>query len=278
MIGFVLFLLTAYAKSSTKGADREAEKAIKQISAVFETAAKDLIRRFEGGDPPGEEELRSALMEKMQPFLERIKAGAERSAASAKGAMAKHLQKNLGIEANENGLPSSRSAWLRATAWVKDNLPFLAAYVAKEVALIFALASLKGWGKKEVQAKLKEPFAVTEERAKTLAITSLAAAQNEAQEGAAALLPPGKRLYLFLGPEDRITRPFCDVCNGYAFTAAQRSGLDNGQGLSVKRFCGGYNCRHTWVVITRAYAEERGIPLATDSVIDRANIAARQRR
>ena len=51
-------------------------------------------------------------------------------------------------------------------------------------------------------------------------------------------------VYVYVGPRDGKNRPFCKTWVGKAVT--QPSGMDNGQGLDVADYCGGYNCRHSW--------------------------------
>lgn len=62
---------------------------------------------------------------------------------------------------------------------------------------------------------------------------------------------PGDR-YLYLGPSDARTRPFCRALVGQVRTRAEISALDNGQLPTVLLTGGGYNCRHTWHFIGSA--------------------------
>lgn len=52
----------------------------------------------------------------------------------------------------------------------------------------------------------------------------------------------------YLGPEDQITRPFCQqlIDAGRIFTKEEIATMDNGQGLDPYIYGGGYNCRHQW--------------------------------
>jgi len=70
--------------------------------------------------------------------------------------------------------------------------------------------------------------------------------------------------FIYVGPDDDVTRPFCDaVLHGEGggefgipkaeidgeelyYTSEDIGGMDNGQGLPVQQFGGGYNCRHGW--------------------------------
>lgn len=54
----------------------------------------------------------------------------------------------------------------------------------------------------------------------------------------------GIEFFLYTGPDDKITRPFCQEHVNKAYTLAELGDLDNGQGLPVPQYLGGYNCRH----------------------------------
>lgn len=61
-------------------------------------------------------------------------------------------------------------------------------------------------------------------------------------------LGPGRYLYAGPGP-DKVIRPFCSEHLGGEYTREQIAGMDNGQGLDVFIYNGGYNCRHQWLFI-----------------------------
>lgn len=50
--------------------------------------------------------------------------------------------------------------------------------------------------------------------------------------------------YVYVGPKDGKNRPFCKIWVGKAVNVP--SEMNNGQGLDVADYCGGYNCRHSW--------------------------------
>lgn len=54
----------------------------------------------------------------------------------------------------------------------------------------------------------------------------------------------GLEFFLYLGPDDQVTRPFCEARVNKAWTMAELEAMDNGQGLPVPQYLGGYNCRH----------------------------------
>lgn len=71
-------------------------------------------------------------------------------------------------------------------------------------------------------------------------------------------------VFAYVGPTDAKNRPFCAKWMGRedgvrkAVTAEFMDTLDNGQGLDVADYCGGYNCRHSWAPLPRDRAVARG--------------------
>ena len=77
--------------------------------------------------------------------------------------------------------------------------------------------------------------------------------------------------FLYTGPNDGITRPFCDALVNKVVTSQQMRRLDNGQGLSVITSGGGYNCRHSWSPVTQGFIKAANLKLASSSDINKAN-------
>lgn len=57
--------------------------------------------------------------------------------------------------------------------------------------------------------------------------------------------------FMYQGPEDKLTRPFCahQMTFRKPMTREEIDALDNGQGLPVFQFGGGFNCRHYWIAV-----------------------------
>lgn len=57
--------------------------------------------------------------------------------------------------------------------------------------------------------------------------------------------------FRFIGPDDRLTRVFCNdlIDKGRVFTRDAIDAMDNGQLPDVMVTCGGWNCRHLWAGI-----------------------------
>lgn len=82
--------------------------------------------------------------------------------------------------------------------------------------------------------------------------------------------------YLYTGPKDGITRPFCRQLIDLVVTKDQMRKLDNGQGLGVLVYCGGYNCRHSWSPVSLGFIEAANLKLATNADINKANSKAKR--
>ena len=85
--------------------------------------------------------------------------------------------------------------------------------------------------------------------------TAVIRAATEAADGIVNLV------YLYSGPKDSRNRPFCRVHVGKALTESGIAQANNGQGLPVDAFAGGYNCRHVWSPMTMAEAQRRRIEI-----------------
>jgi len=115
-------------------------------------------------------------------------------------------------------------------------------------------------------------------QARTISSTALAGLQRRVASEAAGGLPEdeGGTWWIYLGPDDDATRPFCRTLVGLAVSDSNLLRLKNGQGLPVRDYGGGYNCRHSLTPVTVAYLDAARIGRATDSDISRANQSSRQ--
>lgn len=71
----------------------------------------------------------------------------------------------------------------------------------------------------------------------------------------------GFDLYLYVGPDDKITRPFCKELlnkNPAIYTREEISRMRNDQTADVMTTGGGYNCRHHWRPISIESARAMG--------------------
>ena len=93
---------------------------------------------------------------------------------------------------------------------------------------------------------------------------------------AAAADQAGLDNYLYTGPRDGLTRPFCKALIDLVVDEKQMRKLNNGQGLSVKTSCGGYNCRHSWSPVTESFIQAADLERATGSDISKANTGGKR--
>lgn len=66
----------------------------------------------------------------------------------------------------------------------------------------------------------------------------------------------GFELFLYLGPDDQVTRPFCRTKVNKIFDRQQIAAWNNGTDLPADIYCGGYNCRHDLRPISQERAKE----------------------
>jgi hypothetical protein len=63
--------------------------------------------------------------------------------------------------------------------------------------------------------------------------------------------PGDETPFKYLGPDDEVVRPFCEARLGKVFTRGEIDRMDNGQIPDVFLTAGGYNCRHSWIEVSR---------------------------
>ena len=152
-------------------------------------------------------------------------------------------------------------ATLRAsTAAVLDDIPIVWEAAADEVRQAID-RGLAGLPLDELIAEVSERLDVSTTRSGVLVEAAIRAAYQRATLIAAENAAQGTgepMAYLYDGPEDRKTRPFCQSVIGRAYTLEAIKRLDNGQGLSVEVHRGGYNCRHRWSPISIEDAKAEG--------------------
>lgn len=110
--------------------------------------------------------------------------------------------------------------------------------------------------------------------ATVLAKTAMAVIANKAAND----LKRGKSewLWSYQGPVDGITRPFCQKLVGKAFSFEQVLALDNGQIPDVASSCGGWACRHRWVIVGKDWLKDFDLKRGKDADVEKANAAAKK--
>ncbi len=110
--------------------------------------------------------------------------------------------------------------------------------------------------RRTVQGRLRVPAA----NAKTFINTQLAGFDNTSAQTIAGLAGLNKAAYF--GPPTRANSHFLCVRLMAAqelYTESQIRGMDNGCGIPVLRYCGGYNCMHEWLWVSEDWKEVNGI-------------------
>lgn len=129
-----------------------------------------------------------------------------------------------------------------------------------------ALLNVGGLPVKELKQAISQQFGKTVGEARTLADTSLTNFYRTVTDQGFQIieqdLPGFKIRYNYEGPLDKITRPFCRKLerqsrNGKSWTRKEIEKLSNGQITNVFISCGGYNCRHQWVISIRELREQQ---------------------
>ncbi len=124
-----------------------------------------------------------------------------------------------------------------------------------------ALFSVGGLDFEEITGLVADRMSVSVAQARTLADT----AQNVFFRTASDVqfrrieeaYPEEKRLYVYSGPDDKITRPFCHrlLQRKRAFTRQEIDAMDNQQLPNVALTGGGWNCRHSFIWDVRSLQE-----------------------
>ena len=126
-----------------------------------------------------------------------------------------------------------------------------------------ALFSVAGLRFTDLVGVLKQQFEKTRSQAVTLADTATTMFYRTVTDTAFRKIEqefPGVQ-YVYVGPDDLKTRPFCDDLLARMKTGPlsrkEIDQLDNGQIPNVFLSCGGFNCRHQWIIDTSRLEAKR---------------------
>jgi hypothetical protein len=125
-------------------------------------------------------------------------------------------------------------------------------------AMTQALFSVGGLKFSELVATMQAKFDTTLARATTLADTAQATFYRTALDRAYQIIerdaPDIPQIYRYSGPEDSRNRPFCHrlLIADKGYSREQVDKMDNGQLPNVFLTAGGWNCRHQFLLDTRA--------------------------
>lgn len=115
----------------------------------------------------------------------------------------------------------------------------------KDAALVRRVGDMVAQGKalKDIDAVVAHEIGRARRKSETVSQTALAAFDRA--NGFEDAARGGITHFRYVGPPP--DRAFCKAHIGKVYSLAQIKAMDNGQGLSVQYYCGGYNCRHRWV-------------------------------
>lgn len=147
-----------------------------------------------------------------------------------------------------------------------------------------ALQSVGALTPRELAASVSETLGTSLAQAETIADTSISTfyrtITDKGYQQIEADLPGFKIRYKYLGPLDRITRPFCtklEVASraGRSWTRDQINRMNNGQKMPVFTTCGGFNCRHQWIISASDLNQEqktKEVPAKTDKKLNKMDL------
>lgn len=122
------------------------------------------------------------------------------------------------------------------------------------------LRAVIGGEQPDIQALLDKSTGILESQLTTEVDTLLSGfsrtvTANKAQEF-------GLSLFLYVGPDDKVTREFCQGVLEHKdppiYSVEEIRALENGQGLDALIYGGGYNCRHQWAAMSQEEAITMG--------------------
>lgn len=161
---------------------------------------------------------------------------------------------------------SARNRALASATGALDGVAAAFGDGALAIRRLLDVSEVAGKPHKRLLADVAEAIDTSFSRAKAAVETAIIGAYRaitvaQAESGAEATGEPMG--FLYDGPEDGKNRPFCSEHLGIVYTAAALRRLDNGQGLPVETFAGGYRCRHRLVPIDLEQARAEGYDVVT---------------
>jgi hypothetical protein len=241
-----------------------ADAAVEDLRRLERAVERDLLRILLSLDTvPGEDSLVRRQAQTSAAVLAQVRRRLEaegetlafvvgRRAIEAVGAVMGAPPSGLSVSVREelDLIVSNQLEGVVAT--FKAAVPEMREAVARGIASSGSLADVV----EDVRARL----ATTYQRASAAVDAAIMAAGRHAIMAAAREVEGDLDLvYVYVGPRDDKNRPFCRLWVGKAVTDPAR--LDNGQGLPVDDYCGGYNCRHSWAPTPFETAVRENIPI-----------------
>ncbi|HVZ38816.1 MAG TPA: hypothetical protein VHI13_06040, partial [Candidatus Kapabacteria bacterium] len=147
--------------------------------------------------------------------------------------------------------PPDRDTLARITVRASSSFAQMQGAIDGRVARIIEDGLRRERSAQDMENRIAQVMGGVQYRAATVTSTALSAYNRTATMHGATQL--GIERFRYAGP--RGEREFCRAHVGKVFTADEIAQMDNGQGLPVKTYCGGYNCRHHWEPIAEKPAD-----------------------
>ena len=241
-----------------------ADAAVEDLRRLEQALERDLLRILLSLDTlPGEDSLVRRQAQTSAAVLAQVRSRLEAEGETLTGVVGQRAIE--AVAAVLGAPPSSLSVDVRREldAIVSDQTgdvvrTFKAAIPEMREAVARGIAS--GGSLADVIEEVRARLSTTYIRASAAVDAAIMAVGRRAVVSAAVELQGELDLvYVYVGPRDAKNRPFCRQWVGKAVTEPSR--LDNGQGLPVDDYCGGYNCRHSWAPTTIETAVAQGIEI-----------------
>lgn len=259
-----------------KQSDEQLSELMEEMEASFARAREDLIESLTGLSRRKDGTLRS--VDDAMAIIERVEAQKKIVADLGRAfpqaiESARPLLAEVGLSVPE----VSRRAQLTYLNQASDAIGDVLGSLNRGLIGLFAEAATTPIPLRDMSKIVSDLARLPLAQARSVANTTLAGLQRETTAQAANGLPGGLQAtyWLYTGPDDSAVRPFCKACVGKAFSGEQIAALRNGQGLTVRSYGGGYNCRHSLIPVSAAYLSVIGLDPATSSDVSRANTKAR---
>lgn len=188
----------------------------------------------------------------------------QQSQAAATEALQKRTKKNereIAPGAAVTTEPEALAAARATTSGMIGDIDPVWRDAAEQIRQAIDRAVSTGLPLRDLVAEVRDRLRITRDQSQVVVEAAIRGAVTQAtvmsaeRAGQAAGEPMG---YLYDGPHDQKTRPFCLEVIGKVYTLAALKTLDNGQGLPVQSHRGGYRCRHRLSPILLSDAEAEG--------------------
>lgn len=183
----------------------------------------------------------------------------------------REFYRDLGVDVPDrlSDAVRKRESAQRVTESLRSGMQIASQELKKETieAVEEEIASPGSPSRDAIQERLEDSVDDAANYAETHARTSISAYDREYRKELAD--NAGLDHFLYAGNLQANSRRFCIAHVDGVYTREQISKMQNGQLEPVSTFCGGYNCRHSWVPVDPSWSddlEERRVSDATNPI------------